>query len=317
LTTEDLDRLRTYLSGLPSGPVADPKTIVGLLERCWHLFAGSDLKAMGDHKLRRMEGPLWYPPCLSFEIERHRGTCMGSSRAEVQSWKVNLDTGTAECDKAGHRQLRKTHPKLEVEPIADDLIGLIVAGRSDARLKWLEAGRRVRILIGKVVPETDDRGRPLAKDTVAGRRRRMARALEARLRVVGWTKAPGTAPHIYEIVGRADILSADEAPPGTHPSAVLNSRVRRMQTPYRDCPPHFRPRLRIADLVWVGALDRLAGMPPDAATAAAAAEQPLPRSITSARRKWVRTRMSWWSCPGFEQSVSRLTTKPLAPARPA
>jgi hypothetical protein len=218
---------------------------------------------MADYKLRRMEGPSWDPPRLSFKIDRHGGTCMGSSRAEVQSWKVNLDTGTAECDYAGHRQLRKTHPKLEVEPIADGLIELIVAGRSDARLKWLEAGRRVRILIGRVPPETDDRGRPLAKDTVASRRRRMARALEARLRVVGWTKAPGTAPHIYEIVGRADILSADEAATGhAQPSAVLNSR-------------------------------------------AAAAEQPLPRSITSARRKWVRTtRMIWGSCPGFDLSVS-------------
>jgi hypothetical protein len=77
LATEDLGRLQTYLSGLPSGPVANRKTLAELLESCWDLFAGSGLEAMADYKLRRMEDPEWDPPCLSFEIERHGRTCMG------------------------------------------------------------------------------------------------------------------------------------------------------------------------------------------------------------------------------------------------
>jgi hypothetical protein len=88
-------------------------------------------------------------------------------------------------------------PKLKVGPLVDVLVQRIVAGEADARLKWLEPGRRVRVLVDKVIPSTSADSRPLAKDTLAGRQRRMILDLEPKLSAAGWSKASGTAPHTY------------------------------------------------------------------------------------------------------------------------
>jgi hypothetical protein len=81
-----VDRLRIYLATLPPGPISDPAALERLLAACWDEFTG-DYGGMEGYKLLgRMEDVTWGPPVLSFSVERHGGTVMGSSRAELQGW---------------------------------------------------------------------------------------------------------------------------------------------------------------------------------------------------------------------------------------
>ncbi len=133
-------------------------------------------------KLRgRMEQVAWNPPRLSFVIERHGATVNGSSRAEVQQWEINLETRTAECATVGRRQLVPLAPRLDVRPIAEEVAHLILAGDwQDSRLTWRPDGS-VRVRIGMILPV----GSAL-RETLAGRRRRFRKSVEAELSEAGW-----------------------------------------------------------------------------------------------------------------------------------
>jgi hypothetical protein len=52
-----------------------------------------------------MEDVAWQPPKLSFAVERHGGMVMGSTRADVQHWEVDLEKRTTSLAKAGRRQV--------------------------------------------------------------------------------------------------------------------------------------------------------------------------------------------------------------------
>jgi hypothetical protein len=111
-------------------------------------------------------------------IERHGGTALGSTRAAKQRWGVNMDTQVVEEREIGFRQVRPPSPRLDVEPLAEELFRLIADHRGDGRLKWLGDGS-VQVLIGKVI---SDEG---PKQTVTGRRRRFREALDSRVRAAG------------------------------------------------------------------------------------------------------------------------------------
>ncbi len=56
-------------------------------------------------KLGRMEDVRWEPPVLSFRIERHGAMGVGSTRAELQNWRVDFDLKPAQCEcSRGYRQ---------------------------------------------------------------------------------------------------------------------------------------------------------------------------------------------------------------------
>ena len=76
-------------------------------------------EAMEPYKLNRMEKAEWQPPILSFVVERHGGTALGSTRADLQHWTVNVETKEANCHIAGHRQLEPMQPRMDVKPLAD------------------------------------------------------------------------------------------------------------------------------------------------------------------------------------------------------
>jgi hypothetical protein len=46
---------------------------------------------MAGYKLSRMKDATWNPPILEFTIERHGGTALGSTRASLQRWEINMD----------------------------------------------------------------------------------------------------------------------------------------------------------------------------------------------------------------------------------
>ena len=93
--------LRDYLNAHRHDPMSDQEELVRLLAQVWPSLAGASDEAMAGWKLDRMEDVSWEPPLLSFRIERHGGTRLGSTRASMQIWTIDLDAGTATCKVAG------------------------------------------------------------------------------------------------------------------------------------------------------------------------------------------------------------------------
>ena len=122
--------------------------------------------SMFSSKLNRWESPTWSPPLLEFEIERHGGTVMGSPRAEVQSWTVDVEGQSVELMGSRRRQLVKAAPRLDDVPHARRCLDEMNAGPEGGSdwLTWPDE-TRVRVKIGRIIPETN-------KPTAAGRRRR-------------------------------------------------------------------------------------------------------------------------------------------------
>lgn len=175
-------QLRQFLAKLSPGPVpseVEPE-LVQLLEDCWDMFNGSTEGKMEAYKLQRMEDPRWHPPSLSFTVERHGGTALGSSRAELQRWVVDLDGRVAEYQTDGYRQLYPRAASVDVKPIADELVALILSGSQDERLRW-SAGGNVRVLSGRIFPAIS-----AVKRTLEGRKSRLTYAMQERLAPHGW-----------------------------------------------------------------------------------------------------------------------------------
>jgi hypothetical protein len=178
------------LSGVPAGaiPASMRNELFKLVAASWHEFAGSDETSMGAWKILRDEGPWdvsWIPPCLSFTIERHGGTVLGSSRAEKQRWTLNLEKRTADHVQTGFRQLRPNAPKLDVKSLADEVCNAVQEGPSspsrfisDRIVVW-KNDDEVIVFHGKIVGGAYQR-------TVSGRRRRFRADLETKMAVIGW-----------------------------------------------------------------------------------------------------------------------------------
>jgi hypothetical protein len=175
--------LRDYLEKQPVGSISDPAEVKRLLCDCWNEFKNSEQTQMDASKLSRIEAPTWHPPHLSFSIERHGGTVMGSARASIQGWSLNLNTLTAAFGHVSHRQLKPMSPRLNLEPIAQELAECIVAEAIDPRLRWLRNGS-VQINMQTVIPFTN-------RQTTAGRRKRLSKRLVEILAPQGWSSPYG------------------------------------------------------------------------------------------------------------------------------
>jgi hypothetical protein len=172
--------LLAYLKKTPEGEIADTAELEELLAECWDEFVG-DYGGMEPYKLfGRMEDVSWSYPILEFVIERHGGTAMGSSRAELQYWTLDVEHKTRSMYIEGYRQVEPRAAPVDVKPIADELVRLITAGSKDPRLQWSAAGH-VRILTGKILPTES-----AVKQTLEGRRRRLNNAIAERLLPLGW-----------------------------------------------------------------------------------------------------------------------------------
>jgi hypothetical protein len=171
--------MRDYLKRLEPGPIEVTTHLERLLAKVWDDLGGDDGMA-GQTLIGRMESVEWHPPVLSFVIEKHGGTVLGSTRAEVQQWLVDLDRQTATCEPSGHRQLNPMAKRVDVGSIADEIAQRIVGREADDRLRWLEDGR-VRVEVGRIFP-----GQSGYKQTIQGRRRRFREALIKRLSTKGW-----------------------------------------------------------------------------------------------------------------------------------
>lgn len=177
-----MERLVTYLKQTPEGVITDTAELEELLAECWGEFIG-DYGGMEPRKLLgRMDDVLWRPPILEFVIERHGGTAMGSSRAELQHWTIDVEHRTVTMAEVGYRQISPRVDPLDVKPIADELVTLITRGSKDKRLQWSALGR-VRVLTGRIISAGS-----VPKQTLEGRRRRFLKAMEERLAPHGWQR---------------------------------------------------------------------------------------------------------------------------------
>jgi hypothetical protein len=90
--------------------------------------------------LGRMEQVEWSPPVLTFVIERHGRTCVGSTRADLYRWTINFITKTANCEKVGHRQLCPMARRLAIQPFAEEIAAKIIQGQGMNVLSGKEVG---------------------------------------------------------------------------------------------------------------------------------------------------------------------------------
>jgi len=173
--------LKKHLFALVPGEIAETARVTALLAGCWHEFMGAESQRMHAGKLGRMEDVSWAPPVLCFRIERHGAMDVGSTRAELQHWRVDLDRKTAQCERSrSYRQALPRAERVRMEPLARELADSIIAGRADQGLKW-QGGETVRILMAKVFPYDSGYMR-----TVNGRRRRLRATLETLVAENGW-----------------------------------------------------------------------------------------------------------------------------------
>ena len=173
------------LSGIPSGEIADPSMLAEALAMDWSRFNGSGDGGMKGDKLHgRMENVLWEPPCLRFAIERHGGTVLGSSRAELQHWEVNLDEMTAEIVKIGHRQLVPMANRISVKALAEEIANAIQTGIRDDRVTAKDGVNAIKT--SKLFPNGSG-----YKRTVEGLRKRLCEYIGEILAEHGWQKIGG------------------------------------------------------------------------------------------------------------------------------
>jgi len=176
-----VDDLERAFASLHPGEVSEPTGWDRLLAEDWVELRGSDDGGMEGYKLLgRMERVRWQPPVLSFVVERHGGTVMGSTRAELQHWEIDVAERTARLVKVGHRQLNSMASRTDIEGLAEEITVRILSGEDDDRIKRFE-DRSVKVLVTKIFPTGSGFQR-----TVSGRRKRLLQYVAETLSKAGW-----------------------------------------------------------------------------------------------------------------------------------
>lgn len=180
---ERITTLIEHLASLPTDAVETTAIFEKLLADIWDELGGSSDGGMAGYKLHgRIETAIWEPPHLRFTIERHGGTALGSSRAEIQRWVVNLQDREACMESAGYRQLvprSRSLSKKDVEVKTEVVKDAVITHRPADFLEWSTEGTKFKIVVSKLIPATN-------KQTTASRRKRLRKALREELEPLGW-----------------------------------------------------------------------------------------------------------------------------------
>ena len=173
-------------------PESEKNRVEQFLAENWDELAGKSARGMQGYKVvDRTEEMRWQPPVLSFTIERHGGTLVGSSRAEMQCWEFDLVRCVAEPRMGGMRQLSKMNPRLDVASIAAEIAQAILERREDDdRLEWTSGN--VVILSGKILGKGS-----VSKPTLEGRQKLLRKGILHRIEQHGWIAKGST----YAFVG--------------------------------------------------------------------------------------------------------------------
>jgi hypothetical protein len=184
-SASSIDALRSYMKELPNQEITDSsihQTICGLLTECWaHLNGSQDQNTYAD-KIYRAEKFKWKSPILTFELERHGGTVLGSTRANIHLWSVNVERGTAEIYEETYRKVGETAPAIKTKPIAEEIAQLIIDGVDSPKLKWNTSKDYVLLELAQIIPDNS------FQQTVSGRRKRFKAQLEEIIAHHGWRR---------------------------------------------------------------------------------------------------------------------------------
>ena len=111
---------------------------------------------------------------------------MGSSRAERQTWTLNLETMTAIQGVSGYRQLTLNSPKLDVTSIVKAICEAAQRGPTSPSdlidrgiVEW-SGNEEIRVKHAILIPNVGP------KDTISGRRKRLREKLKSELKAIGW-----------------------------------------------------------------------------------------------------------------------------------
>lgn len=176
------NELQHHCAALSPGPVADIPILESLLAAAWGELSGDDGGMEGYKLLNRMENVSWEPPYLSFRIERHGGTVLGSTRAEIQHWTVDVEAKTAALVKSGRRQLRPPSKPYPMEAVVAEVIRAIREGKTDDRIRW-DGPDKVKLKTGEVFPNGS-----AFRMTLAARRKAFRSLVAAVLIREGWER---------------------------------------------------------------------------------------------------------------------------------
>ena len=137
---------------------------------------------MEAFKLDRVENLEWKAPILTFEIERHGATVMGSGRGDIQAWSIDFENRAAQHRITGRRQLRPMAKGLKVEPIVEQVCDKIkngvTAGHSEG-IQW-QSEDKVKVKPASFIPNDGP------NQTIAGRRKRFRAAISVAMTGMGW-----------------------------------------------------------------------------------------------------------------------------------
>lgn len=191
--------LRRKLQSLQPGQVGggDQSEIGRLLAEVWGDLAGSDQGGMVGSKLEgRTENMSWQPPHVCFDIERHGPTVHGSTRAKVQRWKVNVDTGEAMLERQPSRQKYPRAAGVRIRPLAKEVADAIVGDQDHPAVTRLGQDRvRVQFTEIESLLEPSQRSRSIM--TQEDRRRRFYWALTKLLKEQGWEVESTAGGYIF------------------------------------------------------------------------------------------------------------------------
>jgi hypothetical protein len=177
-----LDRLRAHLATKQPGTIIDTTDLERLLAASRDEFTGDDGGMEGNKLLGRMEDVTWQPPKLTFSIERHGGTVMGSTRAELQHWEVNVEKKTAVIVKCGHRQLKPMAKRIYIKPLVESILAAIASGSGNELVEKHEDGT-FSLNTTLIFPTGS-----AVKMTLEGRRKRLREAVASVLLKEGWQR---------------------------------------------------------------------------------------------------------------------------------
>ena len=171
---------------------SEKRDVESLLAECWSDLDLPNEGGMAAYKIHgRTEDLHRSSPCLSFTIARHGPSARGSVYAALQTWLIDVTTGTARLQSSGKRLIGQRAKPLKVGPLVQKVMDLLRTRATDPRLRW-QSRNRVRVMIGKIVPSNGT-----ASQTVQGQRTRFAAELENQMRAMGWEKVSKTASHTY------------------------------------------------------------------------------------------------------------------------
>ena len=194
--TDSYDDLVRFLNGLSDGDFNEQvaSRLSKLLTFCWESFDGSSETSMAAHKIDgRARGFKWKSPILTFEIERHGGTVIGSTRADRQEWTIDVEKRTARPAMIGYRQLTPRASAFKTEPVVEHFVDVVSQRLTTPpgwNLTWI-SDDEIRVVVRSLLPDPSG-----FQKTMEGRTKRLRERLISAMAAKDWHVASKSGAYL-------------------------------------------------------------------------------------------------------------------------